>query len=200
MNHVTFKDIPLFFVSWCLDTLPAQSTDTALHQMQPLSSFIPPADPTEPVVRQGDDFWFLFILKINVLTLFFFFFNYRQLIKTSEAICIANPLRFLVILLIISIVVNSYNIYVMAAKDSWGESECDHTGRAHVAMSPCPKTSTDLGSLSFAHRSTMRLMMATSYEKQFGSLLKEKYNEGSEIKLSVGKPYVGKTYDVLGLD
>lgn len=103
----------------------------------------------------------------------------------------------------------------MAAKDSWGGSECNHTGRADVAMSPCPKTLIDLGSLShsvlhmsdlgkvisfiFPHHCTMRLMMAASYVKQFCCLLKEKYNEGSEILLlSVGKPHGGKMYGVLG--
>lgn len=41
--------------------------------------------------------------------------------------------------------------------------------------------------------------MATSYMKQFCSLLKEKY-EGSEISLllHVGKPYSEKVCDVLG--
>lgn len=41
--------------------------------------------------------------------------------------------------------------------------------------------------------------MVTSYVKQFCCLLKEKYNEGSEILLlSVGKPRGGKMYGVLG--
>lgn len=41
--------------------------------------------------------------------------------------------------------------------------------------------------------------MATPCVKQFCSLLKEKYNEGSEISLmlSVGKPYSEKMRDVL---
>lgn len=50
-------------------------------------------------------------------------------------------------LVIISIIVNSYNIYVMTVKGSQGGSEWNHTGRADVVMSPHPKTSGDLGSL-----------------------------------------------------
>lgn len=52
-------------------------------------------------------------------------------------------------LVIISIIVNSYNIYVMTAKGSQGGSECNRTGRADVVMSPHPETPVPFPPLPF---------------------------------------------------
>jgi len=49
---------------------------------------------------------------------------------------------------LVSIIVDSCYIYVMAAKGSQGDLECNHKGREDVAMSIHPKTSRPLGFLS----------------------------------------------------